>query len=169
MIYSAFLYGQEVPGLVLPPPPAWNLPVPDWGQLRPEARPWAAGLGIEASLLHLAVAYAAVANDGRTRWPSADGTGESLRALRALSARAVKDALRAAVREGTGTNARVEGVDVGGKTGTARLEDGRAALFAGFFPPGRVAVVRVEGGPELTGGSAAAPVFAALVRRLAQR
>lgn len=159
----------EVPGLALPPAAAWNLPVPDWGRLRPEARPWTAGVNIEASLLHLAVAYAAVANDGRTRWPTADGTGEALRALRATTARAVRDALRAAVTEGTGAQAAVAGVDVGGKTGTAPLDDGRAALFAGFFPPGRVALVRVEGGPELTGGGAAAPVFAALVRRLAQR
>ena len=159
----------EVPGLVIPPAPAWNLPVPDWGRLRPEARPWAAGIGIEASLLHVAVAYAAVANDGVTRWPSPDGTGESLRALRATTARAVKAALRAAVAEGTGTRAAVEGVDLGGKTGTALVAEGRAGLFAGFFPPGRVAVVRVEGGPELTGGAAAAPVFADLVRALAQR
>ncbi|MEM1415940.1 MAG: penicillin-binding transpeptidase domain-containing protein [Myxococcota bacterium] len=155
------------PATPVPSAVAWNLPVPDWGRLAPQARPWAGGIGMEATPLHLAVAYAAIANDGITYAPTPDGTGGRLRALRSETARAVQEMLVAAVLEGTGGPAGVEGVRVGGKTGTSRFEGGGGALFAGFFPPRRVAVVRVEGSGELYGGGSAGPVFRDLVQRLA--
>lgn len=85
---------------------------------------------------------------------------------------AVHDVMRAAVDEGTGRRAQVEGLSIAGKTGTAQkpdLEKGGyregayVAWFAGFFPaedPRWAAVVLVDE-PEVSiyGGEVAAPVF----------
>jgi cell division protein FtsI (penicillin-binding protein 3) len=79
------------------------------------------------------------------------------------------------VRVGTGTDAKIDGYTVAGKTGTAKvpLEGSRgykdgvyAASFAGFVPaerPALTAIVILDETPEF-GGSVAAPVFAALSR-----
>jgi penicillin-binding protein A len=63
------------------------------------------------------------------------------------------------VREGTGTAAALEGVEVAGKTGTAELnlQGLNVPWFIGFTDRYAVAVVfdRVQGG---TGGTVSAPV-----------
>ena len=80
-----------------------------------------------------------------------------------------------AVNEGTGKNARVQGFNVAGKTGTARkLLDGEytskahMALFAGIMPadaPQLVSVVVIDEprGEHYTGGQVAAPVFSEIM------
>ncbi|HYN30759.1 MAG TPA: penicillin-binding protein 2 [Dermatophilaceae bacterium] len=75
--------------------------------------------------------------------------------------------MEAVVRSGTGTAARISGVDVAGKTGTAEQGEGRDphAWFTGFAPAGdpevAVAVVVEDGGnagSEAAGGRVAAPI-----------
>lgn len=78
------------------------------------------------------------------------------------TAREVTEMMGDVVREGTGTKAALEGLDVAGKTGTA--ETGAAGLndawFIGFAPKDdpKVAVAVVVEGTAETGGQAAAPI-----------
>lgn len=71
--------------------------------------------------------------------------------------------LRAAVEEGTGTAADVDGAQVHGKTGTAEVAEGEHAWFIGWAGDHAFAVLVEEGG---AGGEAAAPVAADLVEAL---
>ena len=77
--------------------------------------------------------------------------------------------MRNVVEQGTGTAARLEGVDVSGKTGTAEVNnnDLNDAWFIGFTDRFAVAVVieRVQGG---TGGELAAPIAAAVLKSLGE-
>jgi peptidoglycan glycosyltransferase len=74
------------------------------------------------------------------------------------------------VREGTGTAAALEGVEVAGKTGTAELNLSglNQPWFIGFTSDVAVAVTleRVQGG---TGGTVAAPVAKAVLESLGSR
>lgn len=130
----------------------------------------AGGIGLEASLVHLAVAYAAIANGGERIEPTSDGSGARTRVLSAAHAATVRGYLADAVREGTGARAAAEGVTVAGKTGSAHAGEGQmAALFVGFYPaeaPERVCAIRAIGPGQTYGGTVAAPAFAQLVGRL---
>lgn len=82
---------------------------------------------------------------------------------------AVFDMLRLAVTEdGTGTRAAVAGLDVLGKTGTARNDDVQDAVFVGRASDGETTVwigVSVHDVPEdAYGGRVSAPAFAHIVR-----
>lgn len=88
------------------------------------------------------------------------------------NARLLRDLMVGVVESGTGRRARIPGVRVGGKTGTAQNgEDPPFAWFIGFAPAERprvaVAVV-VEGGgglgDEATGGALSAPVARAVMQ-----
>jgi peptidoglycan glycosyltransferase len=84
------------------------------------------------------------------------------------TAQALTGMMQNVVEQGTGTAARLEGVDVAGKTGTAEVGDGTDDLwFIGFT--GKVAVVamleRQTGG---TGGENAAPIAAEVLKALGQ-
>jgi peptidoglycan glycosyltransferase len=81
------------------------------------------------------------------------------------------------VQSGTGTAARIAGVDIGGKTGTAQLGTTPATSEAWFIcfasPKGQQAsvavAVLVEGEPgasEGTGGRVAAPIAKQLVEKV---
>lgn len=150
--------GQAAP---LPGPFAWE----GEGGLR-----LAGGGGTTASLLHLTAATATFAQGGVYVRPSADGTGPATRVLSEKSAQSVARMLELAVGEGTGTQARVPGVRVAGKTGTAPTEGSTWGLFIGFAPvanPRWVVGVSVEGpGAGYTGGTVAAPSFARVVAAL---
>jgi cell division protein FtsI (penicillin-binding protein 3) len=86
--------------------------------------------------------------------------------------------LESVVASGTGTRARVDGMRIGGKTGTAQKAVGGAysdedyySLFWGFFPlenPKYSLVVFIDNprGEEYYGGSVAGPVFAEIVKNL---
>ncbi len=93
-------------------------------------------------------------------------------AERVMSEKAASDLqqmMRNVVEQGTGTAARLEGVNVSGKTGTAEVGDGTDDLwFIGFTD--KVAVVamleRQTGG---TGGANAAPIAADVLKSLGER
>jgi peptidoglycan glycosyltransferase len=94
---------------------------------------------------------------------------EAERVMSENSAQKVGDMMRNVVKEGTGTAAALEGVDVAGKTGTAEvnLQGLNDPWFIGFSDRFAVAVVfeRVQGG---TGGTIAAPVAKAVLESLGE-
>ena len=149
-----------------------------WKDWRPvEQATMSYGYGLSASLLQIAHAYTAFANDGALvplsllRRP--DNTlVPGVRVFTVNTARAVRRMLQMAVEPGgTGTQARTVGYSVGGKTGTARKQaDGGyasrkyRAWFVGLAPverPRVVVAVMIDepGAGSIYGGTVAAPVF----------
>ncbi len=101
-------------------------------------------------------------NSPRVKW----------RVIRPEVAKAARDILTRVVEEGTGKRARIDGIAVGGKTGTAQkvLENGKGysqdtfiSSFVGFAPaedPRLVMTVVLDNAkPKHYGGTVAAPVF----------
>ncbi len=146
------------------------------------------GHGIAVTQLHLAAAYAALANGGLlvspTLDPEAAPPGEERRVLSERAAAQVRAMLRKAVVDGTGGFARAQGYEVAGKTGTAEKPsaggyDRRKVLssFASFFPasdPQYVLVLTLDEPvddtgpfPRRTAGWTAAPVAGEAIRRTA--
>ena len=144
----------------------------------------AIGYSVSTTLVQMASVFGTIANDGEWVQPhmvsatEQAGTLETVqperrRVVSEETARIMRTLLRNVVEsdEGTGTAARIEGYDVGGKTGTSRVhEDGRyhedrlMATFIGMAPvdsPKVVVAVLVEEpqGEHLTGGMIAAPTF----------
>jgi penicillin-binding protein A len=136
---------------------------------------------VRVSPLQMASVAATVANGGRRMAPfvvsqvvSDKGgvvkrfEGEDLgQAIPGRVAGDLRDMMTRVVQQGTGTSARIPGLQVAGKTGTAQHAQGRPphAWFIGFTEQGdrsiAVAVVVEEGGnlgSEATGGKVAAPV-----------
>ena len=129
------------------------------------------GEGIRASALEVAAGYTAFADAGT--YHAADGTAE--RVMSADTARAVVAMLARVVDDpaGTGHAARIDGVRVVGKTGTAETAvAGRYyASFVGIVPadaPRFVVLVGVDGVTG-SGGEVAAPVFAKIAARALAR
>jgi peptidoglycan glycosyltransferase len=94
---------------------------------------------------------------------------EAERVMSQESADAVAGMMRNVVEQGTGTAARLEGVDVAGKTGTAEVGDGTDDLwFIGFTDKYAVCAMleRQTGG---TGGANAAPIAAEVLKALGER
>ncbi|MGC9419859.1 MAG: peptidoglycan D,D-transpeptidase FtsI family protein [Rhodovulum sp.] len=145
------------------------------------------GHGLSASPLHLAAAYATIANGGVRVSPTilAGQAGRGQRVISESTSRAVRSMLRQVVSRGTATLADVEGYAVGGKTGTADkpkptggyYKDKVIGTFASVFPaddPAYVLVVSLDEpedrtGPEprRTAGWTAAPVAGEIIRRAA--
>lgn len=155
----------------------------------------AMGQEVTTTALQVAMAYGAVANGGvlmRPRLVTAflDAHGDTVRRVpsrpirRVVSektAQLLVEALRGVVDHGTGRLAAIAGIDVAGKTGTSQKVDvanGRyysdrfMASFVGMIPSGRHPLVclalldqPVNGH---TGGAAAAPVFAKIMRAALQ-
>jgi penicillin-binding protein A len=89
-----------------------------------------------------------------------------------MSASQLTDMMGNVVREGTGTAAALEGIEVAGKTGTAELDIARRInqpSFIGFAPRDRprvaiaVSLERIPGGQ---GGVDAAPIAQRVMREL---
>ena len=130
----------------------------------------ASGEGIRASALDVAAGYTAFADGGVYHAP--DGTSE--RVMPADTARTVMTMLDRVVNDagGTGQAARIDGIRVAGKTGTAQSSGGRYyASFVGIVPadaPRFVVLVGVDGVTG-AGGQVAAPVFAKIASRAAHK
>ncbi len=133
------------------------------------------GQGIAVSPLQLAAAYAAVANDGVLVQPHlVRGQGEpwTRQVVSQTVAAQLRDMLTVTVADGTGKQAKVEGYEVAGKTGTAQkvkenggyYEDRVVASFVGMVPaddPQLVILVTVDDpATQHLGAYVAAPAFA---------
>ncbi len=153
----------------------------------------AIGQEIGVTALQLAMAYGAIANGGVLMTPrivagtiDSDGRLDSRggpqpirRVVSRKTAATLSEVLTGVVERGTGQKARIEGVAIAGKTGTAQraLADGSGydpnasvASFVGFLPadePQYVCVVMVEN-PRVNGwgGSVAAPAFRRVMKRI---
>lgn len=147
------------------------------------------GHGIAVTPLHLAAAYAMIANGGLRVTPSIiarDVTpDESRRVISERTAAQVRAMMRQVVVRGTARQADVTGYEVAGKTGTADkplphggyARDKVISTFASFFPasdPKFVLVIALDepvnvinGTKVRTAGWTAAPVAAKVIRRIA--
>ena len=146
------------------------------------------GHGMSASPLHLATAYATIANGGITVTPTLLKRTEPMQGVRVMSEQAADEAvkmLRAVVTHGTASLGEVPGYGVAGKTGTADKpkpgggyhKDKVINTFAATFPaddPAYVLIVTLDepvetSGPEprRTAGWTAVPVAAEVIRRVA--
>jgi penicillin-binding protein A len=94
---------------------------------------------------------------------------EAAQVISRQTARDLTVMMKNVVREGTGTAAALEGVEVAGKTGTAELNNSglNEPWFMAFTPDVAIAVTleRVQGG---TGGTTAAPIAKRVLQALGQ-
>lgn len=151
------------------------------------------GHEITTTGIQLINAYAAVANNGVLVKPqiiknilnaeddiiSKTHTEEIRRVISEKTANTLKSFFVGAVEHGTGVNAKIEGITIGGKTGTAQrvLSNGKGysnsnytSSFVGFWPaenPEFVCLVVIES-PIIGhyGGTCAAPAFKNIVKRI---
>lgn len=147
------------------------------------------GHGISTTPLHLATAYASIANGGHAISPTLLRQTEPQlgpRIMSAASAQAAQTMLRKVVTEGTASMGKVPGYHVAGKTGSADkpkergggyYDDKVIAVFAAMFPaydPKYVLVVALDEAvensgekPRRTAGWTAVPVAARMIERIA--
>ena len=153
-----------------------------------------AGIGqgdVAVTPLQMALSASAVANNGQIMQPhvvdrvtdSDDNTVKTIdpkpwrTAMTPQVAATVTSMMVSVVERGTGMSARIPGVSVAGKTGTAQNQSGAPhAWFVGFAPaedPQVVVAVMVEHGgsvgSEATGGRVAAPIAAQMIRTVLGR
>ncbi|MFQ5622474.1 MAG: peptidoglycan D,D-transpeptidase FtsI family protein [Paracoccaceae bacterium] len=160
---------------------------PNWSELSTMTVSY--GHGIAATPVHLAAAYATIANGGLRVRPTllndARVPDESDRVISERTSRHVRSMLRQVVTRGTASLGEVAGYQVGGKTGTAdKPKPGGGyyrhrviATFASIFPaldPKYVLVVALDEPeersgrkPRRTAGWTAVPVAAEIIRRIA--
>ncbi len=144
------------------------------------------GHEVMVTALQMATAYSVIANGGELVQPYIiskieDQAGVTLkenkphvkrRVIRPEVAKTMREILGKVVTEGTGTKAKIDGIPVGGKTGTAQkvLSGGRGyshdafmSSFIGFAPVDDpqlvIAVVLDTPKPSYYGGTVAAPVL----------
>ena len=146
------------------------------------------GHGLSASPMHLAAAYAAIANGGVMIKPTLlkrEGPTTGVRVMSEKTARDSVAMLRRVVTEGTASLGEVPGYEVAGKTGTADkprksggyYKDKVVNTFASVFPasnPQYVLIVTLDepmdttlSEPRRTAGWTAVPVAAEIIRRVA--
>jgi cell division protein FtsI/penicillin-binding protein 2 len=174
------LLGGEVRGMVHP--------VKDWSKISVAWIPM--GHEVAVTPLQMVMAMGAIANDGKLMRPMlvkalvdeeggivAESAPKVVRqVIDETTARKITQALKTAVRSGTGKKAKLEFYDVAGKTGTAqKLVNGKYSTekhyisFIGFFPADDpelcIAVFMDQPSKKAYGGEAAAPVW----KRIAER
>ena len=146
------------------------------------------GHGMSASPLHLAAAYATIANGGEKVAPTLLKQTDVTHGPRVMREEVAKESvkmLRTVVEHGTASLADVEGYEVAGKTGTADkpkrtggyYKDKVINTFASVFPasnPEYVVLVTLDepvdttgSEPRRTAGWTSVPVAAEIVRRIA--
>jgi len=135
------------------------------------------GYGLSVTVLQLAEAFAALANDGRLIRPSLiqGATNPATSILDPTIARQVAAMLETVTGpQGTGKLARVENYRVSGKTGTSRKASASGyasryiASFAGFAPSSNprlvcIVVINDPSGSQYYGGLVAAPLFSTVM------
>jgi len=163
----------------------------EWSESTPAAM--AMGYEVAVTPLQLAMAYAVIANGGFLLKPKIvlavrEGLPEkstnvqpevTRRVISDSNAATMRHLLEQVVERGTGTKARVSGVRICGKTGTAHKyepntrgysEDEFIASFVGFFPADdpQILICTMLDNPRTTywGGEVAAPTFKRIVQRL---
>ena len=174
----------EPSGVELPEAASRPLLPPKWTDLSTLTISY--GHGLAASPVHLAAAYATIANGGRRVTPTLiEGGGVSgERVFSERTSRRVLDIMRAVVSRGTARRTNIAGYEIGGKTGTADkvkptggyYKHKVLSTFASAFPtsdPKYVLVVMLDEPtdtsgpvPARTAGRTAVPASAAIVRRL---
>ena len=134
-----------------------------------------------ATPLQMALVAGGVANGGRVMKPyylqeivAPDGhvvqktqPEQWLVATKAATASELNKMMQSVVNAGTATNAALQGIQVAGKTGTAEKGDGtNLAWFIGFAPAEdpQVCIAVVVEATQSTGGEAAAPLAAAVMK-----
>jgi cell division protein FtsI (penicillin-binding protein 3) len=175
-------FPYEAPGIMLP--------LSRWSDS--SLATMAYGQGIAVTPLQMISVFATIANGGLWVQPrlvrgtlDADGfhaapAPATRRVVGASTARIVTQMLAYAVADGTGAEARIDGFEVAGKTGTARIPrpdggyytDRSIASFIGFLPAGdpRVVIAAILDRPTTVyGGIAAAPLFRTVARLAIQR
>lgn len=178
-LYSSVGYGQK---------PQISFPGAVTGRLRPyktwrpiEQATMSYGYGLSASLLQIARAYTAFANDGvviPVGMLKQDQPGPGVRVFSQQTAREMRRMLQmAAGPGGTGPLAQTVGYSVGGKSGTAHKQEGKSyatnkyrSWFVGMAPvdkPRIIVAVMVDepGNGAYYGGTVAAPVFSQVVQQ----
>ncbi|MBU2983251.1 penicillin-binding protein 2 [Lentibacter algarum] len=146
------------------------------------------GHGLSATPMHLAAAYATIANGGRKVTPTLLKQQAPVSGPQVLSpqvARLMQGMLRKVVTDGTASFGEVAGYSVGGKTGTADKPKPRGgyykskviATFASMFPsdnPRYVLIVTLDepevytyGEKRRSAGWTAVPVAAEMINRVA--
>ncbi len=142
---------------------------------------------VAASPLQMLQVAATIANDGHMMQPYVvrSVAGADLKVIRSTephelgrplteaNAQLMQQMMEAVVRDGTGRPARIDGLAIGGKTGTAQSDPDRPpyAWFVGYAQDPKVAVVAFVQSADvdrddISGGRVAAPIFKAVVEAL---
>jgi cell division protein FtsI (penicillin-binding protein 3) len=178
--YSAAGFGQK-PQLPFPGVVSGKLRAPKtWRRI--EQATMSYGYGLSASLFQLARSYSVFARDGelipmslsKAETQTHEATG--VRVISVQNAQAVRKMLQMATSQGgTAPKAQTDGYSVGGKSGTARKQEGKGyaenkyrSWFVGLAPidkPRIVVAVMVDepSNGKFYGGEVAAPVFSETV------
>ena len=179
--YAALGYGRK-PDLAFPGAATGR--VRHWKSWKPvEQATMSYGYGLSASLFQMAHSYTVFSHDGAiipaTLLKAPEGAEvQGVRVFSEKNARAVRKMLEmAAGPGGTGQRAQTVGYSVGGKSGTARKQQGKGyaankyrAWFAGMAPidkPRVIVAVMVDepSNGVYYGGAVAAPVFSEVVQQ----
>jgi cell division protein FtsI (penicillin-binding protein 3) len=164
-------FGTYVDMPVVPTAKGTLQPLRRWDELVRATN--AFGQGMSSTVLQLASAYNALANDGMyvsPRLVAGMPSGGHHEVLRPETARKTRAMLQKVIEEGIPGMAGIKGYEIAGKTGTAQVVvDGRYSatvydsVFAGFFPASapRVTVTVMVHGAKLHyhGAQLAAPIF----------
>jgi peptidoglycan glycosyltransferase len=137
---------------------------------------------LQVTPLQMAMIAAAIANGGRLMRPHlvekvTDRDGGTVRRIKPseeskvmseATARALAGMMSQVVKEGTGTAAALQGIDVAGKTGTAEKGNANQAWFIAFAPVGdpQVAVAATVEQTTGQGGTIAAPIAKQVMQTL---
>lgn len=147
------------------------------------------GYGISISPISLITAFSSLVNGGYKINPvlvkpsNYDKQNKSEKILSPKTSKRINELIKKIVNEGTGKLAFVEGISVGGKTGTSKKvemgnysEDKVVTSFVGVFPVNKPEYLtfvlfdepktNINNTQENTGGNTAAPIFSKIVKKI---